>query len=254
MMNNLHHPKIYSMSQIKRVGDAGKIVREVLLMMGDKCKEGVTTKELDDIAFSTITKLGGKPACLGYKGFPASSCISINSVILHGIPDETLIKSGMLVGIDCPVLYKGMYADSAINVEVGEVDEKSKKLNNAVKSCLDDLIKLIKPNVEVQEISRFQEEYAKREGFKVIRNFRSHGVGKTLHEPPGIPHFLDKNNPYNNYKLKVGNIIAIEPTFVTNDKLILLSDGWAYKTIDNSVGTSWEHTIVITEKGNRILT
>ncbi len=253
-MNKIKHPKIYSKSQIKRIGESGKIVREVLSIMGEKCKEGVTTKELDNIAFSTITKLGGKPACLGYRGFPASSCISIDSVILHGIPDETIIKSGMLVGIDCPVLYKGMYADSAINIEVGEVDKKSKKINNSVKSCLYELIKIIKPNMEVQEICRFQEEYAKRAGFKVIKSFRSHGVGKNLHEPPGIPHFLDKNNPYNEYKLKVGNIIAIEPTFVTNDELILLSDGWAYKTIDSSVGTSWEHTIVITEKGNKILT
>ena len=253
-MSKLKHPKVYSKNQIKKIGDAGKIVKEVLQLMSENCKVGISTIELDNIANKFIKKLGGKPACLGYKGFPNSSCISIDSVILHGIPNETIIENGMLVGIDCPVLYKGYYADAAINVEVGEVDEERKKLNNSVKSCLDGLIKLIKPNIEVQEISRFQEDYAKREGFKVIRNFRSHGVGKTLHEPPGIPHFLDKNNPYNNYKLKVGNIIAIEPTFVTNDKLILLSDGWAYKTIDNSVGTSWEHTIVITEKGNRILT
>ena len=128
-MNKPLHPKIYSKSQIRRIGDAGKIVKEVLNVMGEMCVEGITTKELDDIAFKTITKLKGKPACLGYKGFPASSCISIDSVILHGIPNETIIKNGMLVGIDCPVLYSGMYADAAINVEVGEVDEMSKKLN-----------------------------------------------------------------------------------------------------------------------------
>ena len=253
-MGKPKHPKIYSKNQIRKIGDAGKIVKEVLQLMSENCKEGITTIELDNIANKFITKLGGKPACLGFNGFTASSCISIDSVILHGIPDETVIKNGMLVGIDCPVFYKGVYADSAINVEVGDVDEKTKKLNLTVKKCLDSLIEIIKPNMTIEEISKYQEEYAKREGYEVVKDFRSHGVGKNLHEPPSIPHFFDERNIYNTYKLKVGNVIAIEPTFVTNDKLVKLSDGWAHKTIDDSIGTSWEHTIVITENGNNILT
>jgi len=248
------HPKIYSKSQIKRIRDTGKIVVEVLNIMKENCNAGITTLELDEIGRKYLESVKAKSASYKYNGFPRYSCISIDNVILHGIPNDTLIKKGMLVGIDCPVLYKGMYADAAINVEVGEINERKKKVNKVAYECLMETIKLIKPNTTVGELCAHQYQYATSHGFDVVKNFRGHGVGKELHEPPGIPYFYDPNNVYNDYKLKVGNVITIEPTLILNDNLIKLNDGWGYITSDQSTGTSWEHTILVTEEGNEILT
>jgi methionyl aminopeptidase len=248
------HPKIYSKNQIKKIKEAAQIVSQVLKVMEEKCKVGVTTLEVDEVARDFLKSCNAQSACYGYKGFPRYSCISIDNIVLHGIPDHTPLKEGMLVGIDCPVKYKGMFADAAINVEIGEVDESKKKLNEVSYNCLMETIKIIKPGVTIGEICKHQFMYATQHGFDVVKQFRGHGVGRALHEPPGIPYFYDPNNIYNNYKLKPGNIIAIEPTLVTNDNLIKLDNGWAYVTEDQSSGASWEHTILVVEEGYEILT
>lgn len=247
-------PKIYKPSEIKKIKDCGVITKKVLQLMSESCKEGITTKQLDEIAFNFITQLGGVPACLGYKGFPASSCISIDDIILHGIPDETIIKEGMLVGIDCPVFYNGMYSDAAITVEVGKVTPNVKKINKVSYDCTINTIQQINSHITVGELCEFQEKYVNENGFKVIKNFRGHGIGKKLHEPPHIPYFLQNNNPYNDYQLKEGNVIAIEPTVVSCEQIIPNGDGWGYKTVDGSIGSSWEHTVLVTENGYEILT
>ena len=160
----------------------------------------------------------------------------------------------MLVGIDCPVLYKGMFADAAINVEIGEVNEEVKKLNSITYECLMTTLSLIKPGITIGEICNHQYKFATTHGYDVIKNFNGHGVGRHLHEPPQIPYFFNPSNPYNSYKLKEGNVLAIEPTLVTNDTLIKLKDGWGYVTEDKSVGTSWEHTVIVTKEGYDIIT
>ena len=248
------HPKIYSKNQIKKIRAAGDIVARVLAGLSIQCKEGITTKQLDELAAKYIAKWGGISASYQYKGFPGHCSISIDEVLLHGIPSDQVIKNGMLVGIDCPVIYQGMYADGAINVEVGEVSEDKKRLKEVSKKCLYKTLEILKPGVTIREICERQQQYANENGFKVIKDFQGHGVGRNLHEPPAIPYYVKEDNPYNDYKLKVGNVLAIEPGLVTNDVLITTQDGWSVVNEDLSVGTSWEHTVVITEKGYNVLT
>ncbi len=254
-MGKPKHPKVYSKNQIKKIKESGRLVAEVLSLVSTQCVEGVSTWDLDTIIYSFLKHRKAKSASYGYKNYPAHSCISIDEVVLHGIPSpDKIIESGMIVGVDCPVLYKGMIADGAVNIEVGEVDREKKRLNEAAKKCLFSTLDIIGPGVTVGEICKHQEMYAQKEGYKVVKEFRGHGVGRQLHEPPFIPYRYDENNPYNDYKLKPGNIIAIEPTLVTNDELVKLPDNWGYVTSDMSFGTSWEHTVLVTDNGMEIIT
>jgi len=247
-------PKIYNPNQLKRIRSAGKIVKDVLQLMVENCTSGITTNELDSLAANFLKQHKSKSASLGYRGYPKHSCISIDHVIVHGIPDDTIIKEGMLVGIDCPVKYKGMHADSAVNVEVGDVGESKKLLNKVSYDCLIHTLNNTGPSVTIGELGDIQQSYANKHGFKVMKQFQGHGVGKNLHEPPVIPYWKVPGNPYNDYQLKPGNVLAIEPGLVTNDNLLILPDKWSIVTDDNSPGTAWEHTVVITDNGCEILT
>tara|TARA_B100000674_G_C37855648_1_gene922228 strand:- start:519 stop:1298 length:780 start_codon:yes stop_codon:yes gene_type:complete len=254
-MGKPKHPKVYSKNQISKIKDCGKIVAEVLTVCAIKTTEGMSTYDVDMMVKNFLKHHKATSASFGYNGFPGYSCISVDEVILHGIPSkDKILEEGMIVGVDCPVKYKGMIADSAINIKIGEVDEIKSKLNEVAEKCLYSTLDMIGPGVTIGEICKYQEEYAKEYGYKVIKDFRGHGVGKTLHEPPYIPYYYDENNPYNDYKLKVGNVIAIEPTLVTNDLTVKLPDNWGVVTSDMSFGTSWEHTIVITDNGKEIIT
>lgn len=253
-MSKPKHPKIYSKNQIKKIKESGRLVAEVLSIATALCEEGMTTFAIDTVISEFIKKNKAK-SVKGYNDYKFNCCISIDEVILHGLPSiATTMEKGMIVHIDCPIHYKGMWADAAVNVEIGEVDEEKKKLNRVAFECLMDTIKIIKPGITIGEICKFQEDFAKEHGYKVIKTFRGHGVGRELHEPPYIPYFYDETNPYNDYKLKEGNVLAIEPTLVTNEELELLSNNWSYKTVDNSFGTSWEHTVLVTSDGSEILT
>ncbi len=248
------HPKIYSNSQVKRLKESGKITKEVLSEMKNACVIGKTLLEVDEVGRKFLESTKSKSASYQYRGFPRHSCISVDETVLHGIPDQTIIKDGMVINIDCPVKHKGMYTDAAINVEIGEVNENKKKLNKIAYNCLLETIDIIKPGVTIGEICKFQESYASKFGYKVVKTFRGHGVGINLHEPPYIPYFYDENNVYNDYKLKCGNVFTIEPLLVTNDKLIVEENKWGHQTEDDSFGTYWEHTILVTQNKNEILT
>jgi len=254
-MGKRQHPKIYSKNQILKIKETGQIVNEVLSLMASQCEVGMSTHQLDLLGKRLIEFKHASSASFGYKGFPGYSCISVDEVIIHGVPSkDKIISEGMIVNIDCPVKYKGMFADAALNVEVGEVDEEKHKLNQTTFNCLMETLNMVGPGVKIGEICKFQEDFAHRHGYKVVKTFQGHGVGRNLHEPPQIPYFFNEKNPYNDYKLKVGNVIAIEPTLVTNDELVTLSDGWGIVNSDLSFGTSWEHTVVITDNGMDILT
>ena len=253
-MPQIGDPIIHTNKQIQKIRDAGKLVKEVLNLIKEECKEGITTLELDNIAHSFLKKKNAIGAAYGQYGYPNHCCISIDDIILHGIPNHRIIKNGMLVGIDCPVNYKGGYADAAINVEVGEVSKEKKKINKTAYECLLSTIKLLKPGISIGEICSYQQQYANDQGYEVIKDFGGHGVGKSLHEPPHIPYFFNEKNPHNDYQLQKGNVIALEPTLVTNNKLLILPDGWGVVNLELTVGTSWEHTMLITKEGYEILT
>ena len=252
-MGKPKHPKVYSKNQIKKIKESGKLVAEVLRLATALCQEGKTTLSIDKSIDNFIKKNKAK-SIKGYKNYTFNSCISIDEVILHGIPSKTKIKEGMIVNIDCPILYKGMWADGAVNVEVGKVSESKKELNRVSFECLMNTIKIIKPGITIGEICKFQEEYVTNHNYEVIKTFRGHGVGRELHEPPFIPYFYDKTNPYNEYKVREGNVFTLEPTIVTEEDIILLDDNWSYKTKNDSFGTYWEHTILVTDSKAEIVT
>lgn len=253
-MGKPKHPKVYSKNQIKKIKETGKLVANTLAMASALCKVGANTEEIDKTLAEFIKLKGGK-TIKGYKGYEYNSCISIDEVIIHGLPNKKkILKEGMIVQIDCPIYYKGMWADAAVNVEVGKVDDEKKKLNRTAFECLMATIEMVKPGITIGEICKFQEKYAKEKGYKVVKEFNGHGVGRELHEPPAIPYYYNEDNSYNDYKLKPGNVLAIEPALVTNDIMVELSDGWGYVNSDMSFGTSWEHTVLVTEEGYEIIT
>tara|TARA_Y100001972_G_C7657253_1_gene331040 strand:+ start:2039 stop:2800 length:762 start_codon:yes stop_codon:yes gene_type:complete len=247
-------PILYKSKDIYNAKECGKITGDVLKMVKNSISDCETTLDIDYKVKEFLKSKNAIPATLGYKNYPHNVCVSIDDVVLHGLPNDIKISDGMLLGIDCPVYYKGMYTDSAINIEIGEVDKNKKRINKISYECLMSTINIIKPNITIGDICLHQQSFAKENGYDVIKSFRGHGVGKKLHEPPYIPYFYYEKNPYNDYKLQEGNIIAVEPTLVTNDELILMDDGWGYKTSDGSIGCNWEHTILITKNGCEILT
>lgn len=253
-MGKPKHPKVYSKNQIKKIKETGNLVAATLAMASALCQEGTSTLAIDNLLGKFVKEKGGKTV-KGYKGYEYNSCISVDEVVVHGLPEmKKFLKEGMIVQIDCPIQYKGMWADSAINIEIGKVDEEKKKLNRTAFECLMATIDIIKPGITIGEVCKFQEEYAKERGYKVVKDFNGHGVGRELHEPPMIPYYYNENNPYNDYKLKPGNVLAIEPTLVTNNTMVKLTDGWGFVNEDMTFGTSWEHTVLVTEDGYEIIT
>lgn len=250
----LKQPTIYKGKQIDLLIECGEITNTVLKHMGDACVVGKSLIDIDTIGKEFLESIGAESACYNYRGFPRYSCISVDDVVLHGIPNETVIKEGMVINIDCPVKYKNFYTDSTINIEVGVVDEEKRTLNRIAYECLMETISMVKPGIKIKEICRFQEHYASKNNYKVIKTFRGHGIGLNLHEPPSIPYFYDEYNIYNEYEIKEGNVFTIEPLLVLIDDLILDEDNWSYKTKDGSFGTYWEHTLLVTNNGVKILT
>jgi len=243
---------IKSNNEIKGIKEASKILSETFEYVNDIIQEGMKTFDLDKKIEKFITKRNAAPAFKGYRGFPASSCISINEVVIHGIPTERAIKEGDLVGVDIGVQYRGFFSDAAYTFGIGNLKEESKKLINITKTALYNAIKVIKKDSRVGDISYIVQKTAEDAGFDVVRDFVGHGVGKSLHEDPAIPNFGEKGvGP----RLKKGMTIAIEPMInAGSHKIKVLKDGWTVVTFDGKLSAHFEHTILISDTGPEILT
>lgn len=220
-------------------------------------KEGMSTKDIDDFCYDYITNLGGKPAFLGYGGFPASACISVNEVVIHGIPSKKhIIKNGDLVSIDLGIDLNGYISDSARTIIVGEKSsEENEKLCRVTKECLELGCKAAaKKGARVSDIGRAVYSHATKNGFGVVKDYCGHGVGLELHESPEIPNYVSHLSP--NPRLRAGMVIAIEPMINMGTGKILdnFDDGWTVKTADGKPSAHFEHTIAITNDGIEILT
>lgn len=242
-----------SQKELDLMRKAGEIAAEALARVMEAIEPGVSTKALDRIAEALIRKKGGEPAFLGYMGYPASICVSINDEVVHGIPsDERIIKEGDLVSVDLGVRYEGYYGDIAASVVVGDSSPAARKLVSVTKKSLFEGIKMAKPGNRLLDISAEIQETAEKEGFSVVRQYVGHGIGKKLHEEPQVPNFGLRGT---GILLKPGLTIAIEPmvnegTFeVYTDK-----DGWTVRTKDGKLSAHFEHTVAITEDGPEILT
>lgn len=238
--------------QIEAMRRGGKMLAQVLIAVSEQTVPGVTTKQLAAIAASELQQLGGQPAFLGYQGFPDVICISVNDQVVHGIPGSLVIKEGDLVGLDFGVSYRGLITDGAVTIPVGEVSADAKKLLAATEQALAAGIAKVKAGVRVGDISTAIEARLRQDGLGVIEDLIGHGVGKFLHEAPGVPNFGSAGQgPI----LKAGMTIAIEPMATLGGKDVgVLGDGWTVVSADGSLTAQFEHTVLVTETGAEILT
>lgn len=216
-------------------------------------KEGISTYELDKLCEDFIRKNDAIPTCKGYEGFPATLCTSVNSVVVHGIPDKkTILKDGDIITIDVVIGYKGYQGDAAWTYAVGEINDEKKYLMEHTEKALYEGVKKVKPGNRIGDISHAIEEYATSHNLGVVRELCGHGIGREMHEDPEVPNYgIENTGP----RLKPGMVICIEPMLTYGKRDIeILDDNWAVVTRDKKPAAHYEHTILITENGYEILT
>lgn len=239
--------------EIELMRKSGAITYGVLMELKDFIKPGVTTKQIDQFVYDYITSHDATPSFLGYQGFPASACVSLNDMVVHGIPDNTIIKDGDIVTVDVGSLYKGYHSDSAYTYMVGNVEPKTKKLVEETRKALYEGLKQVKAGVKLNKVCTSIGQVAKDNGYGVFECLTGHGIGKHLHEDPYIPNL--SNHESEGIILKSGMTLAIEPMFSLGTKEVwLLPDEWGIVTQDGSMSAHFEHTILVTEDGYEILT
>ena len=244
--------KIKSDREIELLTIAGHIVYLTHQYLKPYIKEGITTKELDTLAEEFILSQGATPSFKGYNGFPGSICTSINNQVVHGIPGKTKLKKGDIISIDIGACYKGYHGDSAWSYPVGEVDNNKKYLLEHTEKALYEGLKQVKPGNRIGDISHAVEEYANKYKLGVVKELVGHGVGSKLHEEPDVPNYGPKGvGPL----LKEGMVIAVEPMLnLGSPDIYMLDDGWTIETDDYSPSAHFEHTVVVTKDGYKILT
>lgn len=242
-----------SKREIALMKEAGHIVALAHEEIRKAIKPGISTKELDQIAYDVITSHGAKPSFLNYQGFPASICASINEVVIHGIPSEKIIlKDGDIISIDIGAEYKGYHGDCAKTHPCGNVSEDRLKLIDVTKQSLFEGLKYARPDNRLSDISHAIESYVKKFGYTVVLDFTGHGVGRHLHEDPAVPNY---GQPGHGPLLKEGMTLAIEPMVnMGTHRVKILQDGWTTVTADKKMSAHYEHSIVITKDGYEILT
>jgi methionyl aminopeptidase len=237
---------------IERMRVAGRIAGQALEEVGRHVKPGVTTDELDRIGHDFLVEHGAYPSTLGYKGYPKSLCTSINEVICHGIPDDTVLRDGDIVNVDITAYIGGVHGDTDATFLVGEVDEESRLLVERTREAMMRAIRAVAPGRQLNVVGRVIEAYAKRFGYGVVRDFTGHGIGTSFHSGLMVPHYDD---PSLRVELVQGMTFTIEPmlTLGTIDYDIW-PDKWTAVTKDRKRTAQFEHTIVVTETGSEILT
>ncbi len=247
--------KVKTKDEIQAMREGGKILAETLLWLKeDKVQAGISTQEIDIYTREFFEKKKVKPVFLGYYGFPAVICTSVNDAVIHGVPNPNIIiKEGDIVSLDCGVLHKNMIVDSAISFGIGIVSEEARLLLERTQKSLNKAIKVIKAGATTGDIGYAVESYIDQFGYGIIRDYAGHGVGHTLHEEPNIPNY---GNSGAGTKLVSGLTIAVEPmiTLGSEDVFTDADDDWTVYTYDGSLSAHFEHTILVTDKGAEILT
>jgi len=244
---------IKSSEQIEKIRASGRISAQAIALVGENIKPGVTTDELDKLAHDFIIANRAYPSTLGYRGYPKSICSSINEVICHGIPDNTVLEDGDIVNIDITAYLDGYHGDSNQTFLVGNVKQEVVDLVERTREALNRGIAVVAPGREVNLIGRAIESYAKRFGYGVVRDFTGHGIGESFHSGLIIPHY-DSAALYSDV-MEVGMVFTIEPMLTLGThEWEMWSDGWTVLTKDKSITAQFEHTLVVTETGAEILT
>lgn len=232
---------------------AGKISQTALRLAGEAVEPGVSAWEIDKIARNYIESMGATPSFLNYDGYPASTCISVNHVVIHGIPKKSVIlKKGDIVGIDVGACYQGFHGDNAWTFPCGEISAEAQALLEATEQSLFLGIQQARPGNRLGDIGHAVQEYVEARSYSVVREFSGHGVGAKMHEDPSVPNY---GTPGRGVRLTAGMVIAIEPMINQGKKEIqVLDDGWTVVTKDGSLSAHFEHTVAITPEGPVILT
>jgi methionyl aminopeptidase len=239
-------------AEIDRIARAGDVVAETIAHVGERLEPGITLLELDRIADAFIRARGGIPTSLGYKGYPRAICISVNDVVVHGIPDGTVVEEGDIVTIDVGVTLGEAIADSAYSFGVGAVDAESQRLLDVCQDALAAGIAEARLGNRIGDIANAVQTVVEDSGFSVVKSLVGHGVGRHYHEDPHVPNF---GEPGRGPKLSEGMTIAIEPMITAGDAdVLVMDDGWTIRTQDGSMSAHFEHTVAITGDGPRILT
>lgn len=244
---------IKNSDEINKIKKSCFIVAKVLEELKGYIREGLSTKNIEQFIENLIIKMGGKPAFKGYRGYPASACVSINEQVVHGIPsDKVIINDGDIVSIDVGVIIDGFYGDAAYTYGIGKISDEARKLLKTTEEALYKGIEKAREGNRVGDISSAIQNYVELNGFSVVRAFVGHGIGRSLHEDPQIPNFgKEKTGP----KLRAGMTIAIEPMVnAGTHEVTILSDGWTAVTKDGSLSAHFEHTVAITNDKPEILT
>ena len=245
---------IKSPREIEIMREAAHIAAGARSMGRQAVRDGLTTRQIDKAVHEYIVKSGAVPSCLGYEGFPAATCVSVNEEVIHGIPGKRVVHNGDIVSIDLCATYKGFVGDCAGTYPCGEVSDEAKKLIEVTRQAFFEGIKFAKPGYRVYDIGEAVQDYVESHGFSVVRDFVGHGIGRGMHEAPEVPNYRPLR-PRSNPRLVKGMTICVEPMVCAGDwRIRILKDGWTVVSADSSLAAHYENTILITDGEPEILT
>ena len=243
---------VKSEKEIDLMREPCKIVRDTLEFVGSRIQAGMTTKEVDELVERFIRASGAYPSCLGYGGFPASACISVNEMVVHGIPDDRIIQEGDIVSVDLCAYKNGYHGDACRTFCIGEVAPEVKQLVKVTEECFFKAIKGLRAGTPLYDIGYAVQKHAESHGYGVIRSYTGHGIGKEMHEDPSVPNYGRKGT---GVRLKAGTVLCVEPMIAMGSwKVRLLDDGWGAVTMDGKPAAHYENTLVVREDGVELLT
>ena len=243
--------QIKSEKEIDLIRESCKIVRDTLDFVGSKIKAGMSTREVDELVERYIRSSGANPSCLGYGGFPASACVSVNEMVVHGIPGDEILKDGDIVSVDVVADKNGYHGDACRTFCIGEVSSETKQLVKVTEECFFKAIEGLKAGTPLYDIGYRVQKHAESFGYGVIRSYTGHGIGREMHEDPSVPNFGKLGT---GVRLKAGAVLCIEPMIALGTwKTRLLSDGWGAVTADGKPAAHYENTVVVREDGVEIL-
>ncbi len=231
---------------------AGRVVAEMHERIGDAVHPGVSLLDLDAIGREVLARRGARSNFLGYHGYPAVICASVNDVVVHGIPDHRALVEGDIVSIDCGAIIDGYHGDAAFTAPVGAIDPESQRLIDVTRAALDAGIAELEPGARLGDLGAAVQGTVERAGFSVVRDYVGHGIGTAMHEAPDVPNYGRRGK---GKRVSAGDVLAVEPMVCAGgNATAVLDDGWTVVTVDGSRAAHWEHTIAVTDDGPEILT
>ena len=244
--------RVKTEEEIELMREPNRIVGDCLKCVGERIKAGMTTKEVDTLVYEFIKASGAEPSCLGYCGYPASACVSVNEVVVHGIPDGRVIENGDIVSVDLCAYKNGFHGDGARTFCIGEVSEEKKKLVRVAEECFFKAIEGLRAGTPLYDIGYRVQQHAEGNGFSVIRAYTGHGIGREMHEDPSVLNYGKRGT---GVRLPANAVLCIEPMIAAGGYRVRVArDGWTAITVDGKSAAHYENTLVIREDGVEILT